>query len=195
MCKACGTEVRDTFDFAQPNQILSAVTTYCCSMYGSMTWPLFSVKATQVFNCWSTCVKLAWDVPRATHTYLVDNLLSGGLPSIRSSILARFCKFYKSLTVSKSLAVRVMANISAMDIRSVTGSNLFNIEKEVKLDPVKDPLPSVKKEILALKASVPVQDAWRLPCLQKFLARKYALEADHQDTGEIEKLINSLCMS
>ena len=84
------TEIRETFSFAQPNQILQAVTSYCCSMYGSMTWPLFSEKARQVFNCWSTCVKLAWDVPRATHTYLVDNLLAGGLPSIRSSVLIRF---------------------------------------------------------------------------------------------------------
>ena len=62
------TEIRETFSFAQPNQILQAVTSYCCSMYGSMTWPLFSEKARQVFNCWSTCGKLAWDVPRATHT-------------------------------------------------------------------------------------------------------------------------------
>ena len=68
-------------------------------------------------------------------------------------------------------------------------------DKRADFDPVKDPLPSLKKEILALKVSVPVQDSWRLPCLQKFLARKYALEADHQDTGEIDKLIDSLCMS
>ena len=68
------TEVRETFGFAQPNQILQCVTTYCCSMYGAMTWPLFSQKAQQVFNCWSTCVKLAWGVPRATHTI---NILGG----------------------------------------------------------------------------------------------------------------------
>ena len=89
---------------------------------------------------------------------MVDNLLSGGLSSIRSSILARFCKFYKILTMSKSLAVRVMANISAMDIRSVTGSNLFNIRKEIKLDPARDPVPCLKKQILGLEVNVPVQD-------------------------------------
>ena len=82
------TEVREMFGFAQPNQILQAVKTYCFDMYGSMTWPLYSAKAKQVFNTWSTCVKLAWGVPRATHTYLVDNLLSGGIPSIMVSVLA-----------------------------------------------------------------------------------------------------------
>ena len=54
------TGVREAFSFAQPNQILEAVRTYCCSLYGAMTWSLFTEKAKQVFNTWSTCVKLAW---------------------------------------------------------------------------------------------------------------------------------------
>ena len=64
------TGVREAFSFAQPNQILEAVRTYCCSLYGAMTWSLFTEKAKQVFNTWSTCVKLAWGVPRSTHTYM-----------------------------------------------------------------------------------------------------------------------------
>ena len=88
------TDIREAFSFAQPNQILQAVQTYCGSLYGAMTWSLFSDKAMQVFNCWSTCVKLAWGVTRATHTYFVDHLLSGGIPSMRPSTLACFWKFY-----------------------------------------------------------------------------------------------------
>ena len=53
------TDVRDMFKFAQPNQVLEAVRTYCCSMYGAMTWSLCSSQAMQVYNCWNTCVKLA----------------------------------------------------------------------------------------------------------------------------------------
>ena len=189
------TEVREMFGYAQPNQVLQAVRTYCCDMYGSMTWSLYSESARQVFNCWSTCVKLAWDVPRATHTYLVDNLFAGGLPSIRSSVLARFCKFYKGLRLSSSLAVRVIANIASMDIRSVTGSNLFNIGKEVKLDPVRDQLVRVKAALLALRAAVPERDGWRFGCMRNFFAEKYLLAAGHQDTGQMDSLIDSLCSS
>ena len=87
------------------------------------------------------------------------------------------------------------ANISSNDIRSVTGSNLFNIKKEIKMDPVRNPLPVVKRNLLEMKASVPVQDLWRLPCLQKFLALKYTMEAKNQDTGELDNLIESLCKS
>ena len=131
----------------------------------------------------------------ATDTYLVDNLLAGGLPSIRSSVLARFCKFFVSLRSSSSLALRVMATISANDIRSVTGSNLFNIEKETQLDPRRDKMSKVKTTILSSIADVPRQDSWRVPCLKKFLAQKYLLVAQHQDTDEIDKLIQSLCIS
>ena len=116
----------------------------------------------QVFNCWSACVKLAWGVPRATHTYLVDNLLAGGLPTIRWSVLARFCTFFVSLRSSSSLTLRVMANLSASDIRSVTGSNLFNIVKEILLDPRRDLMSKVKSSILSIRAAVPRQDSWRV---------------------------------
>ena len=91
-------------------------------MYGAMIWPLYSAKAQAVFNTWSTCVKLAWGVPRATHTYLLDNLLSGGIPSMRSNVLARYYTFYTSLMRSSSLAVRVLANICSHNVRSSTGS-------------------------------------------------------------------------
>ena len=48
------TEIREMFSFAQPNQILQAVKTYCCSMHNCMTWRLYSDMAGQFFRCWST---------------------------------------------------------------------------------------------------------------------------------------------
>ena len=160
-----------------------------------MTWPLYSVKAKQVFNTWSTCVKLAWGVPRATHTYLVDNLLSGGIPSIRVSVLARYLKFFKSVKTSPSLEVRVIANIAAADIRSSTGNNLFNLGKEAGMNLTMDNLWEMRRVLLDLKTQVPISDTWRLGCLRKFLSEKYALVAMDEDTDEIDSLIESLCKS
>ena len=45
------TDVREMFSFAQPNQILQAVKTYCCSMHNCMTWNLYSDMAKQFYNC------------------------------------------------------------------------------------------------------------------------------------------------
>ena len=60
----------------------------------------------------------------------MDNLLSGGIPSVRASVLSRYCKFFSSVKTSPSLEVRVVANIAAADIRSSVGKNLFTLGKE-----------------------------------------------------------------
>ena len=45
-------------------------------------------------------------------------------------MLARYCKFLFSLRSSPSMEVRVVANLAGADIRSITGSNVHNIEME-----------------------------------------------------------------
>ena len=179
--------------FAQPNQMLQAVRTYCCSLYGSMTWSLFSEKAKQVFNCWGTCAKLAWGLPRATHSYFVDNLLSAGIPSLRASILARFCKFLESVKTSNSMEVRLVASLSMVDIRTATGSNFSGIRKEFKLDTRDIASLEVKKTILGSVFQVPDQDTWRIRCLKNYLEQRYKQEANHQDTTVLYQLIDSIC--
>ena len=162
-------------------------------MYGAMTWPLYSQKAKQVFNTWSTCVKLAWGVPRATHTYLVDNFFSGGIPSIRSSVLARYCKFVTSVKSSQSMEVRVVANIASADIRSTTGSNLVHLENEADMVLTKDNMWEMRRVLLNLKTPLPSNDSWRVGCLRKFLSERHKLQAMDQDTEALQELINSLC--
>ena len=158
-----------------------------------MTWSLFSEKAKQVFNCWSTCVKLAWGVPRATHNYFVDNLLSAGIPSLRSSILARFGQFLESVKTSSSMEVRLVASLSMVDIRTATGSNFFGIRKEFKLDTRNISSVEVKSTILGSVSQVPDQDTWRIRCLKNYLEQRYQQEANHQDTTLLDELIDSIC--
>ena len=80
------TEIRETFGFASPVEVLGAVKLYVGSHYGSMMWDLGSDMASQYYNAWSMCVKLAWQVPRATHRYFVDKLLTCDLTSAKVDI-------------------------------------------------------------------------------------------------------------
>ena len=96
---------------------------------------------------------------------------------------------------SNSLALRVMANICASDVRSSTGSNLLNVEKEAKMDPLIEMMANVRTALLSLRTPVPLEDCWRIGCLQKFLAERFVLDASHQDTEDMDKLIDSLCIS
>ena len=47
-------------------EVLRAVNIYCCDHYGGMLWDLQGTMAmaSQYYNSWKTCVKLAWRVPR-----------------------------------------------------------------------------------------------------------------------------------
>ena len=95
-------EIRETFGFASPVEILTALKIYCSSFYGCMLWELGGDKAAQVFNAWTTAVKLTWRVPRGTRTYLVQQVLAPGLSSARADILARYGGFFRGLRKSPS---------------------------------------------------------------------------------------------
>ena len=124
----------------------------------------------QYFNAWNTCVKLAWQVPRASHTYFIDHLLSCGLSSVRRDTLARYTRFARNLIASPSMAVAVMCWVAKHDIRTVTGSNIALIKLETGLlDPVWTGLGKVKEELQKVVAIVPDLDKWRLDYLTSLL--------------------------
>ena len=161
-----------------------------------MTWPLFSGKAVEVFNTWNTCVKLAWGVPRSTHRYFVDNLLSSGIPSLKASLLSCYMTFHESVSTSSSLEVRIVASLATEDIRSTSGSNIHGLRQLLsQLDSSPGSSMSAKQKLLSERSTMPAQDTWRLPCLKKFIEKRYSLQAALQDTKEIDELIDSLCSS
>ena len=56
--------------------------------------------ANQVYNAWGTATRLTWGVPRATRSYLVDNVLCPELTSVKDDNLAKYVGFSKSLCFS-----------------------------------------------------------------------------------------------
>ena len=74
-------------------------------------------------------VKLAWGVPRTTHTYFVQQCLAPGATSARAEILARFAGFFSGLRNSPSPEVRTVALLCGRDLRTTTGSNIRVVEE------------------------------------------------------------------
>ena len=187
------TDIRDCFSFAKPDQILRATSLYCGHCYGSMLWDLSSEMAGMFFRSWNTCVKLAWNVPRSTHTYLVNHLLAVNHSSFREQLLVRYWKFFQKLKKSKSSPVQLLANIVSRDIRTTTGRNLNFIQTETGLDPWRTSAQEVGESLV--REPVPDQDQWRLPLLCQFLNQRDELETSLEDTKTITELIDSLCSS
>ena len=120
--KTC--DIRNTFNFAHPDQILKAGQVYCSDAYGFMLYDLSSQASQSYFKCWNTFVKLAWDVPLNTYTYLVENCLAGPFVPLRKQICSRYVNFFRKLFSSTSKEVRHLANIVSRDAKSTVYKNI-----------------------------------------------------------------------
>ena len=90
-------DIRNTFGFADPVQVLTAMDRYAGDHYGAMLYDLIDdSSAGQYIRCWGTAVKLTWNSPRSTHRYFINNLLAVGFVSIRAKVISRYVKFFQS---------------------------------------------------------------------------------------------------
>ena len=92
-------------------------------------------KEKKIFNAWGVNVKLTWEVPRYTRTYLLQRVLAPGFTSSRTEVLARFVTFFRSLRSAPSHEVRTAALLSARDLRTVTSRNVALVREESGEDP------------------------------------------------------------
>ena len=191
-------EVRNTFRFASPVEILTALKVYCSSFYGCMLWDLNGEGAKKVYNSWTTAVKLAWNVPRATRTFLVQSLLNSGLSSARVDIMARYGSFLRNLSLSPCYEVSVMVNLAARDIRSITGSNMRLLVESTGLNPWEFGGRRFKEELLKMeKVAIPEADCWRIRYLAELLEQRQEsfYQANEEEVQRLSLLIDSLCIN
>ena len=188
-------EVRTMFSWAAPVEVLSDLKIYCSDFYGSMLWHLGGEKASQVHSAWGTAVKLTWICPRWTRTFLVQQVLSCGIPSAETDILGRYAKFSRGLKTSTSQEVQVLFNLVSRDLQSTTGKNLRLLEEKSGLDPWTASTHRLKEALQQNQlVEVPVQDTWRIPYLVSLLGQlKEAKTLVQEDRATVlQNLIDSL---
>ena len=191
-------EIRESFSFASPVEILSAMKVYCSSFYGSMLWDLNGEGASKLFNSWTTAVKLTWDVPRATRSYLVQQVLDAGFTPAKVDILTRYSGFFQNLRKSPSYEVSVMAGLAGRDLRTTTGRNLKLVHDLSGLDPWETSSAKLREELIRkLEIDVPPTDKWRAPYLSSLLKQRQMCyyQGDSESMKTISVLINSLCIN
>ena len=186
-------DIQETFKFATPNDIIRAVQVYAGHFYGGMLWDLFGEKVGQIYRSWNTSVKIAWGLPRSTHTFLVENFLARDFNTVKQQLVGRFVNFFQNLLASDSPEVRIAASIVGRCARSTTGRNLKNIEIETGTDPWI--LPGWKVRQSVKKVEIPSGEVWRAPYMVKLLESKKELDLMNLDTSEVSSLLDSLCSS
>ena len=190
------TTLRETFSYARPEQKLEAITVYAGGLYGFALWDLFSPKAESAFKCWDTAVKLSWEcVPRSCHRWLVDSLLSCGLPSSRQHHLAMYVGFYRRLQASSVPEVREMAYYCLGDMRSTTAKNITRICDELGLQ-VATATPEAVRLAWQPRTGLP-DDEWKVEALgamlDEWLDLRAAGEEEEEQGRNLSHYISVLC--
>ena len=146
-------------------------------------------------NAWRTGHKLAWEVPRSCHTYLVQEVLAPHVADLNVSLMLKFVGFFRSLLTSPSSEVVVVALLAARDIRSNLGKNLALVRKATGLDPWVASTGQLRSALeRAERREVPKADFWRAGLLQKLLGERLQANyvADVEKENRLESLVSSL---
>ena len=91
---------------------------YCTNLHGASLWDLTSTEAQRIFSAWRMGIKITWDLPRSTHSYLVQEVLSSGLQSLELRLLKNFAGFFRNLLNSSNAEAAALARLAARDVRS-----------------------------------------------------------------------------
>ena len=184
-------EVREKLHFADPAEVLRAISVYCCDGYGAMLWPLEADPAQQYFRAWNTAVKLTHGVPRSTFTYLVEGFLAGQETSLRNQVLARYPSFFQSLLQSPSPEVRVLCQVAAADPSSTTRENLEYVTQICGVNPRQYGAACVAASLPT--SQVPEEQQWRLGLLTSLLSLRREKYLSQEDSSRVEAMLASLC--
>ena len=186
-------EVRETFSFAHPEQVLRALDIFSSDCYGLMIHDLASPSTESIFKSWNTAVKLSWNVTRSTFTYIVENLLAKNFQTLRNQIYSRYSRFFQSLLNSSSKEVSFLANVVSRDCQSVTARNIKLVDKAAGLSPWDYSTTRIKAGLE--KLPVPENNDWRFPLLLKMLEYRRSEENKLHNTDNLTQMIDSLCAS
>ena len=172
--------------------MIRALEVYTTSYYGAMTWDLQGEGAKQLYNSWSTAIKLAWSCPRATRTYLVQQVLSCDSTSARVELL------FRSLCNSGSKGVSTLARLVARDVRSTTGRNILLISTQSGCNVWEDSFSMIKAKLTEAEISeVEEQNQWRVKYLGLLLEQRqtWHYRGDKENADVVQHLIDSLCIN
>ena len=185
------SDIRDDLYFAHPAQKVQGIQLYCCDAYGSMMWDFRSKYVESFFKSWNIQLRLAWSVPRETHTHVVEGLLSGDFQSLRSQVLCRYQRYLTKLSLSSSKEVRFIFSLMKKDKRSVTGRNIEFISGLCNVNMCKIAKWKMK-ELLAKKIVCgDCQNNLLSTLLEARFMRSYqSLKIDRR---QLEEMISCLC--
>ena len=101
--------------------------------------------------------------------------------------------FMRSLNRSKSKEIRILSGCVQGDVKSTTGGNVAYITREIDTNILEG--GRQKMEVGLTKASIPLEEKWRVPLLSRLLQDRLNNKKAHMDNDPLDYLISMVCSS
>ena len=164
---------------------------YTTSFYGSCLWNIFNGSCDKLFTAWNIAVRMAFDIPRNTHKFLIEEISECPHPQVM--LAKRFLKFDETLQKSKKFGIRFLRELSSSNLVTNYGQNLWNIRR--KCDNVVNSGNLYKK---MKYAPVPDLEKWKVDVVKDLIEVKWNLSEIENleiDNEEIDDLLKIVCSS
>ena len=170
-----------------PFVVISLVSIYFSSFYGSNLWDLYSDAANKVYASWNVFIRKTFDLPFATHRYILNEV--SNKTHLRISLLKRFVKFYNQLKCCQKIEVRHLFLKQRSDYLSIFGRNCINLCRELNVPSIEEVnIDSIKMPQVTLQA-----DSWRVVFLKELLGIRDNFLNTELSPGEIAEMIDYVC--
>ena len=183
-------ELNQEFSFSHPLSKVKINLIYNFHFTGSQLWDLFSREATMLENSWNTAVKVMFDLPVATHRFLIEPVSE--TRHLKSILIDRFLSFLQQIEKSRKNVPKHLLAFIKYDVRSTTGSNLRNILHLTNLTDIKEITRSNMKELKY--QNLDTADEWKVAMIKEITDIKFnQLEVDNFNHDELQDILEFLC--
>ena len=133
---------------------------------------------------------MIYNVPRTTHTYLIEDISDSLHVTVMMS--SRLIQFHKTLIENKKSVLRLLASLNMDDVKTIHGRNLAKLKKSLNCE-ITDMSSNFIKTNLRYKY-LPALEEWRVPLLKNLLdIRNNDLELNGFEKTEINSMIEDIC--
>ena len=168
-----------------PSVLFTLLRSYVFHLYGCQLWDIFSKEANRLWATWHKTIKFAYNLPYATHRYLLNDLVP--YDHIQKQVISRFIKFQKTVSRSDIPQVQILHNIQSKDYRSVYGRNSRQILRLSGASAIKD----VNISNIIINPTPPGCE-WRINLLKDVLSER--LYGDFLSREESDLILTHLCV-
>ena len=119
----------------KPDDQVKLLYLYNAHFSGSSSWNFCGQQFQQLVNSWNVNIKVIYDLPYATHSYLAEDLTEGR--HARQMIYKRFVTFLSNIATNRRTALVSLLNSVKTTCLSLTGGNIRRIlvDTEIQLVP------------------------------------------------------------